>query len=77
MLNAHWVKYIERQGASKARIKKLQERDWTAGVVTETLSIAKELSDELYTELNAVRKARNRWAHELRPIAEDEGPIGL
>jgi Rad3-related DNA helicase len=72
MLNAHWVKYIERQGASKARIKKLQERDWTAGVVTETLSIAKELSDELYTELNAVRRARNRWAHELRPIAEDE-----
>jgi hypothetical protein len=72
MLNACWVKYLERQGASKARIKKLQERDWTASVVTEALSIAKELSDEQYTELNALRRARNRWAHELRPITEDE-----
>jgi hypothetical protein len=72
MINARWVKYLELQGASNARIKKLQERDWTASVVTETLSIAKELSDEQYTELNAVRRVRNRWAHELRPVTEDE-----
>jgi len=72
MLNARWVDYLKRQGASKSRIKKLQERDWTASVVTEALSIAKALTDEHYTELNAVRKARNRWAHELRPITEDE-----
>ena len=72
MLNARWVEYLEKQGANKARIKKLQERDWTASVVTEALSIAKELSDEQHTELNAVRRARNRWAHELRPVSEDE-----
>ena len=72
MLNARWVEYLRGQGASNARVRKLQERDWTASVVTEALSVAKQLDDEHYTALNAVRKARNRWAHELGPVSEDE-----
>jgi hypothetical protein len=72
MISSLWIQYLQRQGASRARIAKLQQRDWTASVITEALSIAKELTDEDYVELNSVRKARNRWAHELGAITQDE-----
>jgi hypothetical protein len=54
------------------RMEKLTGRDFTASVVSETLSLLDRLPFELYENLERVRKARNSWVHGLESITRDE-----
>lgn len=56
----------------KERREKLLGRDYTASVMVESLEITGRIDRELYRSLEVVRKARNKWAHEMRTPKEQE-----
>ena len=60
------------EGIAKSRREKLLGRDYTASVMVEMLELQGVLPHKLYVALEAVRKARNGWAHEMRlPTSSD------
>lgn len=70
-----WKTYLEKCKsagnpiARKRMDNKLNDgRAFTASVVQEVLNLAGELSNEEYEQLEAVRKARNSWVHNLLPV---------
>jgi len=85
MLQARWHRYIDGERAAKEdvdgqqvprvnadRAKKLKDgNNFTASVVTESLTCLGLLPFPLYKPLNQVREARNKWMHELRPVTRD------
>lgn len=79
LLQRSWSRYIDdqrdRRGedgevfVNSARRDKLTDgRDFTASVISEFLSLADVIPFDLYQILSKVRKARNDWMHELRPV---------
>ena len=48
------------------RLKKLTERDYTVSVRTEFLEFEERIGQGLYQHLEEARRARNRWAHEMK-----------
>jgi hypothetical protein len=44
-------------------------RDYTASIISETLSLVGSLRHEMYLELDKVRKDRNRFLHELTAVS--------
>jgi hypothetical protein len=50
----------------------LSGRDFTISIVIEALSLLDVIPFEMYRRLGPVRKARNRWMHELRPITVND-----
>ena len=47
------------------RRKKLGGRDYTASVRTELLALGRKIEHDLYQHIEAGRRARNQWAHEM------------
>ena len=79
LLQRLWSRYIDDQRdrqvedgevfLNSARREKLTYgRDFTASVISEFLSLADIIPFELFQVLSKVRKARNDWMHELRPV---------
>ena len=56
----------------RERREKLTGRDYTASVMVEMLEINGRIDHNLYRSLEVARKARNRWAHEMRVPKERE-----
>jgi hypothetical protein len=54
---------------SERRTRLLSGRDYTASVVSETLSLVGSLPQSSYLELDKVRRDRNRFLHELTAIS--------
>lgn len=52
---------------NKARMKKLEGSQCTASIVTEILSLMGKLSFKDYLLIEEIRKARNKWMHDLSP----------
>jgi hypothetical protein len=57
---------------SKDRRDKLTGRDYTASIMVEMLEINGRIDRDLYRLLEVARKARNNWAHRMRPPKERE-----
>lgn len=55
----------------------LDGRDFTASIITQILSLAGRISDERLTALDAARKARNNFAHKLKPIEGQQAQEAL
>lgn len=78
VLNNMWNEYqtdaADRQGCgtniSKKRSELLNGRDFTASIITQILSLAGVIDDELLTKLDVARKNRNAFAHSLKVIDE-------
>lgn len=59
-----------------ARRKRLKDgRTYTAAVMTEVLSLLGYISKKTYDDICAVRKARNDWMHDLKPIGPDAAAL--
>lgn len=54
------------QRMPKERREKLIGRDYSASVMAEMLEVKGLISNELFRMLEIARKARNKWAHEMR-----------
>lgn len=79
-VSREWIKLIESGPSgrvSKERRGKLTGRDYTASVMVEMLEISSRISHDLYRSLEIARKARNRWAHEMRAPKESEVGIAI
>lgn len=59
----------------KDRKEKLLGRDYTSSVVLETLEFLGILDGETYRMLDICRRARNKWAHQLRTPKESESQL--
>ncbi len=66
LLAAAWARFLDRDGDSSHRRKRLQGRDYSASVKTEFLQLVGAIELPVYQQLEQARKARNRWAHEMR-----------
>jgi hypothetical protein len=51
---------------NKERRDSLTGRDYTASIISQTLSLCREYPDEWLDALNKIRKARNAFVHELK-----------
>ncbi len=60
---------------SSDRFDKLKGRDYTASMMIEMLEFDSKISDDLYKMLEGARKARNKWAHEMRPPKEMDANV--
>ena len=70
ILGRLWNKLNNDRGLSGPRAKRLADnRTFSAAVRTEILQLSGLLTVELYESCCAVRKARNDWMHELRPVS--------
>ena len=61
----------------KDRRDRLNGRDYSASVVIEILELSGLLGPELFRMLEVARKARNKWAHQMREPRENEVRICL
>lgn len=89
LLYVHWERYIDQNrrrniGDVQApfinaeRKEKLTESsEFTASVVSEILSLVDNIPLDLYRDISAVRRVRNGWMHELRPVTRLEGELAL
>jgi hypothetical protein len=77
LLNAKWEGYLGKRslrdddGQSTIAINRsrrdfLTSADITAGIMSEVLELAGELSLDMYNTIKPARRARNKWLHELR-----------
>ncbi len=73
LLNRRWRTYLNEVGGEAGRTKinkdrrdKLTGRDFTASIITETLSLAGKLNEATREELDSARKARNKFVHNVR-----------
>ena len=57
---------------NRKRRELLAGRDYTAGVVSQFLSLSGKIDDHLLERLDKTRKARNSFAHGLAPISSDD-----
>jgi Domain of unknown function (DUF4145) len=58
--------------SSDRRSKLTGGRDFTASVISEFLSLADVIPFDLFQMLSKVRKVRNDWMHELRPVTRSD-----
>ncbi len=68
-LNYKWEQLLKGKRISNKRIDKLKSRDYTVSVVCEILNLMGEQSDDEYAKFNKLRRARNDFMHELKPIS--------
>lgn len=60
------------------RKKRLNDgRNFSASVISEILSLANYLPLSLYKELLSVRKERNNWLHDLKPISRRTAELSI
>jgi hypothetical protein len=58
------------------RRKRLNDgRTFTATVMSEMLSFAGYIPQDVYTNLTSARKARNDWMHNLKPVSADDASL--
>ena len=62
---------------AERRKKLLDGRDFTASVVIEILSFLDVFPLQLYNDLSRVRRARNNWIHNLKPVSRKEAELGV
>lgn len=80
LISSAWKKLLEDTKTNgnvdnrmpKDRRHKLTGRDYTASVMVEMLEINGRIDHDLYRLLEVARKARNKWAHEMRVPKESE-----
>lgn len=60
------IKASDPQRMTKDRREKLTGRDYSASVMVEFLEVEGLISTELFRMLEIARKARNKWAHQMR-----------
>jgi hypothetical protein len=84
MISLLWVKLLEDVTTTtgvvrmpNSRRQKLVGRDYTASVMLEMLEINERIDHEMYRLLDLVRKARNKWAHEMRMPKENESNFSI
>jgi len=83
LISKSWNEHIaarEKQDPTympKDRKKKLIGRDYTASVMVENLELTGRIDHELYRRLEVARKARNKWAHEMRAPKDREVGITI
>lgn len=83
LISTAWNKLLEETKLSegegdrmpKDRREKLTGRDYTASVMVEMLEINGRIGRELYRLLEIARKARNKWAHEMRVPKDRAGQM--
>jgi len=72
-----WKRYIsdaanaQTLNMNRDRRERLHGRDFTASVISEVLSMAGILSDDLKRRMDSARSARNKWMHGIRPPTTD------
>lgn len=54
------------------RRKQLEGRDFTASIVSQSLSLHGKLDDEMLARLDDARRKRNAFAHSLEPVSSDD-----
>lgn len=89
LLHTLWTRYLDEHrekeidGASVTLINaerksKLTEgRDFTASVISEILSLTERLPFSLYRDVLELRKARNYWIHDLKPVSRDTAALAV
>lgn len=74
LLQQLWDEYTKARcselewSVNRDRRKFWQGRDFTAAVVTDLLTLAGKVPIDLHPRLNAIRKKRNEWAHDIAPV---------
>ncbi len=66
------ARQINSDRMTKERREKLKGRDYTASVMIESLELTGRIDHDIYRMLEVARKARNKWAHEMRVPKESE-----
>ncbi len=80
MIDRFWQRYLDAnrsrtvEGAEMPfiradRRKRLNDRQYTAAIRTEILSLTGELDSELYERCADARQARNFWLHDMKPVS--------
>jgi hypothetical protein len=88
LLRRMWSNYIEANREreirgeqmtfiNKARRTKLEGNDYTASVVAEILSLSDVLEPSLYSDIEIIRRARNKWLHGLKPPSSSEAELAI
>lgn len=77
LVSLAWKRFLDSKRTDPGRVNKDREdkltgRDYTASVRVEMLELAGVFDHELYRRLEIARKARNKWAHEMRVPKERE-----
>jgi hypothetical protein len=62
---------------NRARIEKLEGRDFTASIVTEVMELIGLLPLKLFRSLNDARSKRNAWLHKLATITDKDASNSL
>jgi hypothetical protein len=85
--NRLWREYIDQAALenggfteiSRDRLKQLNGRDFSASVVSQLLSLARTIDDGRLKQMNTARKARNDFAHYLKPVSHNVAfvPVSL
>lgn len=69
LIQTKWERYLNDRGISGQRKRRLTDsQDVTASLIIEMLSLGDVLPVDLYERMSLVRKSRNKWVHELRPV---------
>lgn len=76
VLNTLWLRYQHEASSgphavtalSRARRKQLNGRDFSASIISQTLSLAGRIPDEKLAKLDNARRSRNAFAHSLEPV---------
>jgi hypothetical protein len=84
LISLLWMKLLDdaKTGSAAERMpnsrrQKLIGRDYAASVMVEMLEINGRIDHEMYRMLDLVRKARNKWAHEMRVPKENESNFSI
>ena len=76
LLSMMWEEFLNETKSKgrmpKRRRGKLEGRDFTASSITEVLELNGIINYDLYLSLEAARKSRNKWAHELQEPNQTE-----
>jgi hypothetical protein len=70
LIGHRWRKFIEQSEATGTRRQTLltDHRTYTAAVRLEFLAFADQITPDLFVATSDVRRARNAWMHELKPV---------
>lgn len=75
LLNISWEKFLQNGDGghvNSKRKRKLLGRDFTASVLAEILEMNGSIPNDLYEEVEVVRKKRNDWMHGLKEIGHGD-----
>ena len=80
LINRLWANLLKeldiRNGGHTAinagRREQLEGRDFTASIVSQSLSLHGKIDDDMLGRLDKARKKRNAFAHSLDPVASDD-----